>query len=458
MVLGRQRAEPAAQAGGLTTDVPNKVQIRDPIHGSIDVTTGELALIDSPFFQRLRHVKQLGFGEFAFPGATHTRYAHSIGAMHLSSLVLDALLRDFDGPAEDRRRMRQAVRLAILFHDVGHPPLSHASETTMPSIGELDLPDWVLGSSDNADSQAAHEHYTLAILLKTEVADRISHTFGSLGLTPEAIAGLVAGRPAPGPNPFESGGVDYQPMLGQIVSGELDADRMDYLLRDSFYTGANYGRYDLSWIVENLRTVAVDGHAHMAVDKRAIFAFEDFLLSRYHMFLSVYFHYTPICFDHMLRWYYKDAPDEYRLPSDPEKYLVHDDIHLWTALRASSNRWARFIVGRQAWKLVAEVTENDKEDYDLDRIERELDDAGIDYFKAARRGVLSKYFGKQREPQSRAPLYVLDTSLDRRTPVESYTELYERYAKPMELSRIYCEPDRLDDARAIVAAIIKGAA
>lgn len=421
------------------------VQIRDPIHGSIDVTQDELVLIDSPFFQRLRYVKQLGFGDLAFPGATHTRYAHSMGAMHLASRVIDALLRDFDGPADMATRMRQAVRLGILFHDVGHAPLSHASESTMPPVADLALPDWV---TPTHDGQATHEHYTLKILLETEVADRIRDTYSDIGLTPEVIAGLIAGRPAPGENPFEHGGVDYRPMLGQIVSGELDADRMDYLLRDSFYTGATYGRYDLAWIVENLKFAVVEDRAHMAIDRRAIFAFEDFLLSRYHMFLSVYFHYKPICFDHMLRWYYRDAPDEYVLPADPEAFLSHDDIHLWTVLRASKNRWARAIVERNAWKLVAEVTENDR-GYDLAKIEKKLAAAGIESFEASRQGILSKYFGNQG-----VRFYVRDERRHALTAVEDYTELYHRYSKPMQLERLYCDPARADEAREIVTELL----
>ena len=101
------------------------------------------------------------------------------------------------------------------------------------------------------------------------------------------VAALICGRPPPGPYPFESRKRDLLPILRSVVSGELDADRMDYLQRDSFFTGVNYGKFDADWIVQNLEGVQREGRVHLALQHRAVFAFEDFLLSRYHMFLSL---------------------------------------------------------------------------------------------------------------------------------------------------------------------------
>jgi HD superfamily phosphohydrolase len=426
------------------------IQIRDPIHGSVQVTPDEITFIDSPYFQRLRNVKQLGFGDLAFPGATHTRYSHSLGAMHISDRVLDSVLPAVCATAHEKKRMRQAVRLAVLHHDVGHAPLSHASEATMPPIRMLELPEWVLAPGESVDDQASHEHYTLAILLKTQVADNIHSTFGDLGLTPEAVASLVAGHPAPDNNPFVCAGIDYHPLLTQIVSSELDADRMDYLQRDSFYTGANYGRFDLDWIVENLTTATVENHAYLALHKRAIFAFEDFLMSRYHMFLSVYYHYSPICFDRMLRRYYAESRGEYVLPADPESYLEHDDAHLLAVLRKSESPWARAIVNRKPWKLLLEANPYDTA-YDVQAIEGRLTEAGVESFVAKSKGILSKYFGRHDRPA----LYVVDPSIDRRVPIESYTPLYERFVQPVKIDRIYCDPAHVPQARSVVEDVLR---
>src|SRR5690349_14024919 len=104
------------------------MHIRDPIHGAIEINSDERALLDSPQYQRLRNVKQLGFADLAFPGATHTRYAHGLGAMQVATKVFDVLCPQLELDAADEKRFRQTLRLAVLFHDLGHPPLSHATE------------------------------------------------------------------------------------------------------------------------------------------------------------------------------------------------------------------------------------------------------------------------------------------------------------------------------------------
>src|SRR5215510_3149966 len=102
------------------------MRIRDPIHGTLPVSADEAAVVDSAWYQRLRNVRQLGFGDLAFPGATHTRHAHSLGAMHVASRLFDAVAARSDLPQDVCQRLRAAVRLAVLCHDIGHMPLSHA--------------------------------------------------------------------------------------------------------------------------------------------------------------------------------------------------------------------------------------------------------------------------------------------------------------------------------------------
>lgn len=430
-------------------------QIRDPIHGSIEVSADEVALVDAPFYQRLRNVKQLGFTDLAFPGGTHTRYAHGIGAMHVASRVFDGLAKARDLSDPDRIRFRQALRIAVLFHDVGHAPLSHTSEIIMPPRAKLGLPAWTTAPEDET-RRANHEDYTLKILLDSEIAQSIERAFGDEGISPAGVAGLVLGRSKPGDEEeFVAGGLDWAPLLRQIVSSELDADRMDYLQRDSFYTGVNYGQFDLDWLAVNLSVAETRNggrpRAHLALAKRAIFAFEDFLLSRFHMFLSVYYHYTPICFDAMLLRYFREAPGEYVLPSDVGEYLQHDDVTLTARLRESKNRWAQAIVRRRPWKLVAEVNEFDQ-GYDLDALQRELEATKAECFQVESKGVLSKYFrGAEASPRGNdaPPLFVHDPGSDRFTPVEQYTPLYERYAKEVRIRRLYVDPERYEDARRI---------
>jgi HD superfamily phosphohydrolase len=411
------------------------MHIRDPIHGAIELTPEERALVDSPQYQRLRNVKQLGFADLAFPGATHTRYAHGLGAMAMATKVFDAVAPELDLELEDRARFRQTLRLAVLFHDLGHAPLSHATEAIMPQVAALRVPDW---AREPGDRRAGHEDYTLKLVLDSGLAAAVRASFAARGIEPEHIAGLICGRPPPGAYPYGSRGRDLLPVLRQVVSGELDADRMDYLQRDSFFTGVNYGKFDADWIVQNLAAVQRDHRVYLGLQHRAVFAFEDFLLSRYHMFLSVYFHSTSVGYEVLLqRWC---GSGEYALPADVDEYLLHDDVALLSALRASANPWARRIVRRQGYRVLMENAPGEGAQA-LSRMQEQLDAAGVDAFVTVSRGVLSHY-GKE------ATLWVKSPRGE--VPIGEYTPLYERYAEALTLARLYVEPERWDEARRLL--------
>ena len=411
------------------------VHIRDTIHGAIEITPDERALVDSPQYQRLRNVKQLGFADLAFPGATHTRYAHGLGAMAVATRVFDALAPKLQLAAEDRDRFRQTLRLAVLFHDLGHAPLSHATERIMPPAAELRVPEWTQSERRRVPGrQADHEDYTLKLVLDSGLAAELQRR----GTDPSHVASLLCGRPPPGGNPFQSRGRDLLPILRQVVSGELDADRMDYLQRDSFFTGVNYGKFDLDWLVQNLEAVEREGRVHLALQRRAVFAFEDFLLSRYHMFLSVYLHSTSVGYEVLLQRWCESG--EYALPADADEYVQHDDVALLAALRASANPWARRIVRRQGYRVLMENAPGEGAQA-LRGMQEQLEAAGVDAFVTVSRGVLSHY-GKE------ATLWVKSPRGE--VPIGEYTPLYERYAEALTLARLYVEPERWDEARRLL--------
>jgi HD superfamily phosphohydrolase len=230
---------------------------RDPVHNIIRVLTdsdeGELMirLIDTPEFQRLRRIKQLGLGLYTYQGAEHSRFTHSLGAFHLMTRVLDRLNERYDIKKEDR----VAVRAAALLHDVGHGSFSHVMEKVL---------------------NFHHERWTVEVMLSsdTEVGELLRTYSDDL---PARIAAIIEGK--------------FQPAaLGQLVSSQLDVDRMDYLLRDSLMTGAKYGIYDLEWIINAL---AIDQEAdRIYVVARGLYAVEEYLQARYYMFRQVYFHRT----------------------------------------------------------------------------------------------------------------------------------------------------------------------
>ncbi|MBZ4394405.1 MULTISPECIES: HD domain-containing protein [unclassified Myxococcus] len=425
------------------------MRIRDPIHGTIPVSDAEKAVIDSRHYQRLRYVRQLGFGDLAFPGATHTRHIHSLGAMHVAARVFAAVASRSTLPDDVRERFSTAVRLAVLCHDLGHMPLSHASERIAPKRSLLRLPGWLDSAAEG--EQATHEDYTAKILLDSSLTPIIEREFGRLGITPMAAVALITGARPPKDPGFTWQGVDWAPLLRAIVSGELDADRMDYLLRDSFYTGVNYGRYDMDWIINNLNPAVKDGRAYLALSRAAAFAFEDFLLSRYHMFVSVYLHHTSVSFDYMLRRYYEESPGEFEIPSDPEAFLLCDDSALWYTLRRSRNRWAQRIITRQGFKLLAQFTERDA-GYDLDVLRSALVSSGFEHYVVESVNVLSKYASG---PSSTGPsLFIVDASTGRLTEVARYTPLYQRYSGAVRLTRLYVRPDQSAAAHELMGQLL----
>jgi len=418
----------------------NNLQIRDPLHGVIFMSQQERHIIDSQVFGRLRNIKQVGFADFAFPGATHSRYAHSLGAMHFASQIFDRIFSDSALSELERKRFRQVVRLAALLHDLGHPPLSHTTEMIMPSVGEL--------AGDVASGRRAnHEDYTLLLIRESELAELINTHFSDIGLNAEHVARLI--QKDFKPSDFYVNNINYGPLLSQIISSEIDADRMDYLLRDSFFCGVNYGKFDSHWLIENLISVIQDGHAYLGLRARAIFAFEDFLLSRYHMFVSVYLHHTPVIMEKMLERFFMDCPKDFTLPAKPEAYIALDDIDLWQALRKSSNQWARRIVRREPYVVLVERCENyhmsSTAAVPVQESITKLMNAGINSIVARSKSVLSHYAGA-----GACELFVESESL-KLVPLEEYSQIFSRYQNPAEFVRIFVDKKDLLKAQKVIA-------
>lgn len=305
---------------------------------------------------------------------------------------------------------------------------------------------------DELLEQASHEDYTRAILVMSELRPLVDAALAPFGSVAEDVAHLVTGRYPERGGVFVEQGIDYFPLLSQIVSGELDADRMDYLQRDAFYAGVSYGKFDQPWLVENLEKHIEAGRAYLAIAHRAVFAFEDFLLSRYHMFVSVYYHYIPVGFDTMLVRFLTEAPQDFKLAADMEGYISMDDVALWSALRGSSNRWAQRIANRQGYKRILEVNA-DSGLADFETIVQALEAEKLDMFTSRDRGVLSKYYGKA----TTIPIYVRNDALRQSVRVEEYSRIYERYSNATQLHRVYVHPDQAQRARSVMSAFTRPA-
>jgi HD superfamily phosphohydrolase len=425
------------------------MELRDPIHGPIEVTADELDVIDCPVFQRLRGIKQLGFAELVFPGAVHNRYLHCVGAMHLAGLAFDAIFVRSGILSGDRAlALRQAVRLAALVHDLGHAPFSHAAEALMPMREELGL-DSTFGVGSG---QASHEEMSLKLLVDSPLTQAVDKALAPYGFNTLHVVSIYGDYDHLSGSDFVVQGVDYRPVLHSLVSGELDVDRMDYLLRDSYFTGVSYGKYDLDWLLSNLLVFVDDqSKGRLALDRRAIPTFEHFLLARYHMFQMVYFHPKSDIYDAMLKQWLGEVGDVARFPGSPEAYVHCNDAWLMDRLRDSNNRWADRVRDRRPLSLCLELR-TVGEGSEKTAIEEKLQQAGIEglWLKAA--PVLSRYAQSPRK-MARNPIYVRDrhgSSLRGYERLEEVTDLFGRYEHNQRIERLYVDKPARDAVRSML--------
>jgi len=227
-------------------------EITDPVHRYISFSAVERDLIDTSVFQRLRRIRQLAGAHLVYPSAQHSRFEHSLGTMHIAGYAGESLLRKGFIDSEDKL---QELRLAALLHDVGHGPFSHLFEEVLESKCNM-----------------THEDMGKKVILESEISDVLS----GHGYTPSDICRLSFGE-------------SKLSFLNEIIAGSLSADIMDYLPRDSLFTGAEYGKIDYHRLIASFEVVAT---GHLAINKSALYSFESMLISRYEMFKAVYFHKT----------------------------------------------------------------------------------------------------------------------------------------------------------------------
>ena len=421
------------------------VDIRDVVHGVIQIDPHELPVLESFIFQRLRQIRQTGFAEHSYPGATHNRFTHSLGAMHTATEVWTNVCRSIkNNPTDSFLRFRAIIRLAALLHDVGHGPLSHTTELAMPEISALD-------PKSTSTRKATHEDYTLKIILNSPLTPILEKAGSKFGFTPLDIASLIdptlLGNEPFFNEPIDGTLINFKPLLGQIISSELDADRMDYLRRDSYYCGVNYGVFDYSWILRNLYAHIENKKATLGFQHRALYALEDFLLARFNMFLQVYLHHKTVVYDEMLGQYLNDPKCDYQLPADIEAYIQCTDSQLYSHLSKSKNEWAKRIIEKKPLKMLLEIHNGIPTD-ELAREKQErlftetcqkLDQKKIAYISTKSTSVLSKYFGR-----SESPIFVRYDNLLTEPSFISLPEcttLFTQYPNSRSISRVFIRPE-----------------
>ncbi len=249
--------------------------IYDPIYGFVKLNPIEWEIISSPFYQRLRWIKQLGFSCYVFPGAEHSRFHHSIGVMFNAHKILESCGRavtekELMDPAclTIEAIYHKSLRLAALMHDLGTFLFSHTTEGAYIEYGETTRTKGGKGLPDD------HENLGSFIIKNTDYEGGITHILKKFGISPQRISDLVKG-------------VDESILANQILHSEVDCDRMDYLLRDAHYTGLKYGSYDRDYLLYHFQVKRVDNHDILTIRHNALHCVEDFLTSRFAWYSQV---------------------------------------------------------------------------------------------------------------------------------------------------------------------------
>ncbi|MFP3304424.1 MAG: HD domain-containing protein [Nitrososphaeria archaeon] len=298
------------------------IEIMDPIYGLLKLNDVEREIIDTAEFQRLRRIKQLSSANFVYPSANHTRFEHSLGAMHLAGIMGEVLTNKGYISSDEI----QKLRLAGLLHDVGHGPFSHLFEDAV-----------------SKKYKTNHEEIGRRIITESAISDVIK----KYGYDPVEVAQLANGIY---PN---------NPFMNAIIAGPLSADLMDYIQRDSYYTGAIYGRVNVMKIINSMHVY----NNQLCIEKDAVSAFEGMTIARYEMFKEVYFHKTSRAADVMLRHAIElyDNLTSFADPKDLKHYIeLTDDILIATILKSeekeaqNARNFVKDYLTRNLLKLVYE--------------------------------------------------------------------------------------------------------
>jgi len=319
---------------------PKRAMIFDVMYGFIPITEWEEKIINSPFFQRLRWVKQLGFANYIFPGAEHNRFAHVIGVMHSMDQMIRALglnVSDeelFNPRSRSKEAMlHKSLRISALLHDLGTFPFSHAIDNAYIRHGNASRSGRkAKGGATKVAKELLnnHEHLGAFIIKNTAYKGGIKEILESYGFDVQMISKIIKGE-----SPYL--------IANQLMHSDLDADRMDYLLRDAHYTGIKYGQFDRDYIMANLTTFDAGNELAFGVRDNAANAVEDFLIARFSWYSQVIknpgsakfdimsTHIAKAYLEHDLMYQFHDLLE--MIESKDERFFWFNDIYFMNKLQ-----------------------------------------------------------------------------------------------------------------------------
>lgn len=325
-----------------------KRQVFDTIHGQLNLTRVEARVLDTPYYQRLRWIRQLGFSFYIFPGATHTRHAHALGVSHamhriLQSVGLAVPDEKLFNPKinDDKTIFHRTMRLAAMLHDVGTFPFSHTIE--MAYINH-----WKEQKKDSSTKYIAnHEVLGSHIIHHTDFNGGITKILKEEGIDPKLLSEIIAGNSS-------------NLVANQLMHSDIDADRMDYLLRDAYFTGVKLGLYDMDFLIRNMTLGDVKGTPVVCFRDEAQHLVDSFLVSRYFWYSQIISDGTSYKFDLIaarIHQYFLENGLAYsfeqlieEVSQKPNEYFTFNDSYFLAKLH-------EYLAGRITHPMIRELSE-----------------------------------------------------------------------------------------------------
>lgn len=379
--------------------------VMDIVHGGVNLSKDEVKVIDHPLFQRLRYISQNDVLSMVFPGATHTRFEHSIGACHMVGRFFDSVVfKGFDSELRmqvfETGYLRRCVRLAVLLHDVGHGAFSHQLEKSPEIQNILQSKShfekmWSGVDSDvlniiynETPKHIEHEHYSVLIayyilnsikdldvdpldviaIMETTSDDLIYAVSDNFILSANKAWSNIVCNTDDKPTCKYKSAQFIRMFLRGLLTNELDADKADYMLRDGQYSSVSYGNYNIDTLIENIACVYESDKKWMGMGivRKGLAAFEDFTYSRYQLYRQIYSHKASLMFDIILREAISEVMKDKVVCDDVNKALIDvdnfglmTDHYFWEAFRRKSredkNSYSYMLINRKKLKFISRI-------------------------------------------------------------------------------------------------------
>lgn len=324
-------------------------RIPDNIHSSITLTRAESKIIETAYYQRLRWITQLGFSFYIFPGATHTRFSHALGVSHVMDRILRSIGRGvadeklYNTKVYDEKTLfHRTMRLAALLHDIGTFPFSHTIELAYINHWKKQR-----NHGKSHPIKATHENLGLRIIKETDFEGGITKILKDEGIDPNELSRIILGE-------------STNNLANQLLHSDVDADRMDYLLRDAHHTGVKLGLYDMDYLIQNLTIATVDGKEILCVKEEALNVVEYFLICRYCWYSQIINDGTGYKFDLIaakIYEYFLENGMAYsfddllkRVSRNPNEYFTFNDSYFMAKVH-------EYLAGRITHPVIRELSE-----------------------------------------------------------------------------------------------------